>query len=62
MDRDSEDAYWKRWQIFTGFLWGPTISEPTARWRREILTANIDIVTKEDKSGIDIHIEPGTET
>lgn len=23
-------------------------------------TANIDIVTKEDKSGIDIHIKPGT--
>ena len=24
-------------------------------------TANIDIVTKEDNSGIDIHIKPGTE-
>ena len=38
----------------------PTISAANGQSVERASTANIEIVTKEDKSGIDIHIRPGT--
>lgn len=38
----------------------PTTSEKTASWNPAANTANIEIVSKTDKSGIDIHIKAGT--
>ncbi len=44
----------------TACPWAPTISVPTASWQARNTTANIDIVTRDDKPGIDIYIKPGT--
>ena len=55
----STRSCWRKWPVCMKFRRALTISKRSGYQRNT--TANIDIVTKKDKPGIDVIIKPGTQ-